>query len=219
MVPTIQRPRDHGRRRLDELVRSAFIRQRQLWQAKCLGSSEPYVPSTRWDGGMHRGKRYTSTWSKFVDRCLQERLNPIAVLLAYFDQCDSRNDVIPMPSELLSASLTKSMKLRQAEYNASILTREASAKQRLAVYLHSTVFELGLSRNDALRYALFDVQETWSPLLRYVIAIMEGLDDVAARFKNCALTQYLTNPPAYNLVFKGNIPGEFADVATELTIQ
>jgi len=153
-----------------------------------------------------------------VDKCLGLDLNPIKTVLMYFESCTSRRDSLPLPSELLSYELLTSLVKQQPAMAAAVKVQEESAKQRLTVYLHSVVFELGLSKKEGLAYALMNTQETWSPLLRYMIAAAEGIDKVATRFKSCALTQYLADPAAYDEVFAESIPGEFRDVAKELSI-
>lgn len=210
--------RSRAKQKLDELTRQAFIQQRQLWNAKTTGAQEAYVPSTRWDGGVHRGKKYKPIWPTIVDKCLHLQLNPIKTVLMYFENCTSRRDSLPMPNELLSHALLTTLVKQQPASAAAIMVQEESAKQRLAVYLHSVVYELGLNGKDGIAYALMNTQETWSPLLRYMIAVAEDIDQVADRFRDCALTQYLADPGAYDAVFAKSIPGEFIDVAQELSI-
>ena len=202
------------------MVRAVYIQQRQRHDAKMTGVLAPYHPAPRWDGGCSGdGRQHQPIWPKITQRLLDEEINPIRAVFALFAACDTKMEA-PPPNFLLSSKWMPCFKAPLSEDEQDrIRSSVQSEKDQLTTYLHSTMCEyddMDMSDQDKLMLALANQKTSWSPLLRYTLAVREKLPQVAKDYKDAAMLQYLMAIDVYNEMYGDMIPKEMRNVGQQI---
>ena len=202
------------------MVRAVYIQQRQRHDAKMTGVLAPYKPAPRWDGGRSAGgQEFQPIWPKITQRLLDEEINPIRAVFALFAANETKMEA-PPPNWLLSGKWMDRLRAplsddEQDRIRASV----QSEKDQLSTYLHSTMCEyddMDMSAQDKLLLALMNQKTSWSPLLRYTLAVREKLPDVAKDYKDAAMLQYLMAIDVYDEMYGEMIPKEMRNVGQQV---
>lgn len=214
--------KDRGlsRARLAAMVRAVYIQQRQRHDAKMSGVLTKYVPAARWDGGRGGdGRDYVPIWPKITQRLLDEEINPIRAVFALFAACGTKREA-PPPNWLLSNKWMPQLRADMSEDEVDrIRSSVQSEKDQLTTYLHSTLCEytdMDMSSQDKLVLALMNRKASWSPLLRYTLAVKEKLPEVAKQYKDAATLQYLMAIDVYDETYGNMIPEGLQDVGKQI---
>lgn len=166
----------------------------------------------RWDGGDDDNGTYTAIWPKAAKLCLAEQMDPGTFVSAQFA---AGRGSIPSPAHLtgpnavaryVRVSASVPLTLRQALASQMSLLKEETAWRQL---------QREVSQHVAARSVLCDRNLDLSGLFRYVIAVKAGQVDIADRYRDAALQQYVLQREAYDQTWASMIPEDLRNYACE----
>lgn len=201
---------------LAELTRAAYISCRERHAAIFTNSKERYVPGPRWDGG--RGsdnKMYKSVWVSIVHHALSVGANPVQAVFALFERYRKAHEP-PKPNLLQNADRIRELMADVPDVAESCKNILNSDRKMMAAALVNAQVDFDLDRKTALTMVLVDSQETWSPLMRYCIAVRENMPDIADRFREAAVLQYISAPDVFDDLYDSDLPQEISNVGKAL---
>lgn len=156
-----------------------------------------------WDGG-HAGERtYAPLWPKLALACIDHQLDPATFIEAQFRGLDK----LPNRSRFEGDAAVRRCLAAVPQLEHELAYAITASRQNLAVQAICRRDMRGLSDRDAVASVLLDPTLDLSGLFRYVIAAQYGYPDVAARFRQAALLQYVFHREAYDRIWR-NIPEE-----------
>jgi len=162
-----------------------------------------------WDGGKDRwGKNHKPVWPKIAKHIVQIQANPIDYLKAQFNYASPGRQ--PAPNTLTHDNAVK-------KYDQYMVNIDEKLKRKLELDVESvknraTLVQHGLGWDftRALRDALLTHGTVYaSPLARYCLATEYEFKDIAARYYNQALVQYVFQKKFYDAAWAGVIPPDF----------
>lgn len=134
-----------------------------------------YEPGPRWDGGVWKGKRYTSIWRKVAEFVQHEKLHPIEWVKLHFDKV-YQHDRPPYPTDLLDRSLISEYKAVPRPDRAQI---DAMWKAELSKAFHLIKLiedDYNADYGNACKILLALKRDEFSPLFGYILATVVGDD-------------------------------------------
>lgn len=209
-----------------EIIRELFIRKYRRIASGTKGAANPnWVPGVWWDGGETRdGRKRSSIWVSAAKFMIKQKL-PIAEFVEYVTGTwrEQTHQPVPCPNHLCSKSVAHSFRSRN-------MNRAVSSERQIQTAMEFQQAELGrvlhwfgsfsgivdIDENKLKRMALRDESCSLSALFRYCLAVSEEYEDIAEKFFDAALTQYLMSSREYDKIWGDWIPQSFRDVANRL---
>lgn len=191
-------------------VRTAYCTcKRQLSNQADYGE-EPLV---RWDGGVDQfGKTHKPVWPKIAAEIIKLGADPLQYVRAHF-LMSSRNQA-PYPNQLYGEKAIRIWEQFQETQKELVRNQVESDENQLRVAVLPFTVTLHWELKRALRYVLCDHTKNITPLTRYCTAVRESLPDVADRYFENALIQYMFQMSEYDAVMV--VPAEFKAAAVRL---
>lgn len=188
-------------------LRNAWILAVRSTHEKRAGSPSNYNSKPMWDGGVcPRTKRsYKSIWPKIVRIATQNNIDPINLVTMLFSSI--LDGSTPTPHELIYESNIK----KCSEEKKSIERSAPADLNSHEAIFRSAIWAANQSIPDpeaAKRYVLNDIGRTLTPLFRYCVAKICGMEDIAEGWKISALNQYNKYPDVYIRYWKNILPSE-----------
>lgn len=165
-----------------------------------------YNSCPRWDGGFDKRSGITykrPIWPKIVSTAKEHGLIVEDLIKATFDVVTG--EFCPVPTATMQAAT-----IHRAMVVKSLRRRRVAE----ALRNEETVFRTDLrgamvtipDPTEATRFVLNDVGRPMSPLFRYSLALLKGLDDIAERWADLAVTQFERNQDAYQELWAAILP-------------
>jgi hypothetical protein len=186
-----------------ELVRQAYVHYRRMHEVRQSGRESSYLPSPKWDGGEAAdGRVYDPIWPKIAIFMLRHGLNPVQCVQYLFDR--KRVGTAPMPNQIALPSMIPKYRSLDGKVRQGIVNSFESEKQRFTTHLR-----INSPRSGATKFtwtcSLISDAHGCSALFRYCLAKSEDLE-IAERFEDAALMQYMAAPDVYDETWGEWIP-------------
>lgn len=203
-------PEERERRRrlhpLARLVRQHYILQHRHYVETHGGGPCNYGqhPMPRWDGGVDSaGRKYRPVWYGIVRYALENGVSPLTLIRETFRSW--RSATPPYPNMFTNpAALSRARAATGAYQDVRDNLRLAHDIFRAAATTNHLVYGLDLER--AARRALHDTYNDLTALYRYCMGVKGEAADVAERFHEAALTEYIIDRQAYDAAWGDLIP-------------
>jgi len=201
--------------RISSFVRSMYVScAREYLRSPNYGERE--IP--QWDGGADPyGVRHTAVWPKIARFVLQHNVPLMPFIRAQF-QAVKLGRRIPTPNQFYNQQALENYYRYMASVEPNELARRARLeKDAILSVAGPYVEELGWPIQRAVEYAMGDLAGLGiSPLTRFCVAVQTELPDLAERYRDPALMQYLWESAQYDEVWGDKIPAEFRQEADSL---
>lgn len=195
---------------LAQAVRTAYIRRMQEYLGK------PYRPGPTADGGVTpAGTKCEPVWPKIVEACLKHEIDPVHYVFA---EC-GRSAKPPYVNQLLSTRRMDAYKARERQRETPLLyvrIRTRSEVEWMRIEHGLLVHMYGNTEEGAWRALLTSRLAGASDLTRYCFAAACGpelFEEVASKYEQRALQQYMLNPRAYDEVWGTFLPDRLKKLA------
>ena len=205
--------------RLAAEIKRTYMEERRQFYLRTRGTDMSYAPRRdaieMWDGGRDaRGVNHSSAWEGIAKFAAQHSVDPIELVRAAFEMCQSSDP--PLPNMIKSLRTLESLKYLQ-EHNVE------NMKIRYASYAGEaeTTFLLwrkgrNISDEQAWKEVISSPELSFSSLFRYVLACNLKLLKIAEFWKHEATQEYIRAPNLYDEVLGGAIPVDFREESTRI---
>lgn len=167
----------------------------------------------RWDGGYSDGKPKKSYWIGIAEFMLRHKLNPHATYETFFREKGLWG---PPPPPALVCTTTLLPEYEEATANINTIVRnQLKADTGFATTRIIVQQSLGSDKRSSVLFVLAQEHLPISPLLRYSLAVSEGVPEFALRFRDAALKQFCRYPAEYARVWEDVLPLELAAMTVE----
>ncbi len=187
--------------KLGQLIRSAYIRCRSIFESRARAVRFEYKPAAVYDKGAP-GSVETACrlpiWPKIANWCLANNIEPVSYITWRFVQVEFSRP--PEPPQLISTD--KLTLFRQNRRKSKSVVR-TSLKREYEYFSNAVDYEiyvLGRPKTEAWLQVLTDGTVSISPLFRHATAMSVGGAEftvVAKQYLASAVAQFMQYPHAY----------------------
>jgi hypothetical protein len=205
-------------RRLAAEVKRTYMEERRMFYIRTRGEEDNHSPRENsvayWDGGRdHRGVVHKSKWDTIVQFALKHKVDPIELIHASFEMCES--NLAPLPNQITSTRALEDLKKSRVEVLEDLKLQYASytreAKQAFTLWrTYRPVIKPDI---EIWKEVVVSSALELSPLYRYCLASGLGLTQLAEFWANEATMSYIRAPDMYDEVLGDAIPPGFREEA------
>lgn len=206
--------------RLAMAVKQAYMEERRMFYIRTRGEEGNSTPResavASWDGGHDcRGAVHKSKWKAIVQFALKHRVDPIELVRAVFEMCES--NLPPLPNQVMSLRALEDLKRARELSLEDLKLRYAGytceAKQK---FLFWREYRAGRPDIEVWKEVACSPELSLSPLFRFCLAQGLGLAQVAELWRKRALLMYIRAPDAYDKVLGEALPKDFQEESEQL---
>lgn len=175
------------------------------------------TPIAQWDGGEDRHGKVWSTpvWPGIAATIINLQADPLAYIKAQFSLAQSSRP--PRPNQLCSHTAVEMWEYYRSQAADQVARQLVANEKAVLAAADPMVAALAWEADRALRYVLNSTAiVSATPLYRYCLGTMKGFPEVATRFREAAMLQYVFQKSAYDASWGGFIPQELQQAAMEL---
>jgi hypothetical protein len=215
--PSVRADVTHTLAELGKTLRELWIEEKRKYAQSQGGNQTKYKPGPRLDGGCDSvGRSFKPIWPRLAKFVLDYKLDPVAFVRSQFESCKGRPPVSP---QMLTSSMALQRYRHYTANNVNIvelqLARDIQIRSaRDAIELNKRLY--GPTSLDVYRDVILDVNVAITALFRYMLAIECNIPELAQRWYEQALKQYMYEQDAYDLVWGPLIPQDLKLRATNV---
>lgn len=191
-----------------------YIRTKYIYERRVFETSKTGVPSTygkgnmdTWDGGIDKkGVNKPNIWLKIAKVVINNELDPDILVHLLFSNHNGYS--APTPNMMLNQEL---LELAKKEKDIILQQLQLAIKlemEKLVMIANEVRETTKVNEDVALRAALNSPSMEISPLVRYCMAVSSNNFDVADKYFNQAVIQYMSKKSLYDKVLGEIIPDE-----------
>lgn len=176
-------------------------------------------PIAQYDGGADpHGRIYpNAVWPDVAATIVGLQADPLAYVKAQFLLATASRP--PTPKQLCSVVAAANWEQYRSQVAAQLGRQLIADQNALQAASDPMIVALGWGQDRAFRYCLLSTaMANLTPLYRYCFGAYKGFQDVATRFREQAMLQYVFQQSAYDESWGSFVPLELQQTATELRL-
>lgn len=205
-------------------VRDMYIMERRAWTEARTGITDEYMPGPFWDGGKKQrdGTMTKPVWPGIALFLIENDIGNYATFVHAQFAARNRKGHPPTPLQLKGNVAIQNWKkyAHGPEEHIKMIQRAFERQKQVARanIARETQNTPNLSRVEIQEYVLLSETLELTALFRYCLAISEKLVDVARRYHQAALVQYVLDRRSYDQIWQDWIPAGLAKAADNLSL-
>lgn len=200
-------------------IKRTYLEERRQFYIRTRGEDQGSTPNRtaieQWDGGRDaRGVNHSSAWEGIARFAVQYNVDPIELVRAVFETCESSQP--PLPSMIKSTKALADLRYVQ-EFNIEEM------KNRYSCYASEAEMKFLLWRKtrkvdeeQLWKEVVSSPELSFSALFRFVLATNLKLAQVADYWRQQAMQEYIRAPNLYDEVLGSTIPVDFREESTRI---
>lgn len=200
-------------------IREVYCQERNLWHHRHQGRLTDWgaAPVPRYDGGVDEmGRHWKNIWMEIAKFVITKKVDFAAFVRAQFTLASKR----PVDPFHLHNDKAYSIYLSVAQRSSTRLSQLFAAQRKVFTKEVAKLSPCKISRRwsdeQVFRAVLGNRLIQLSALFRYCVARHERYEDLAEKYFQWAVEQYLDSPEDYDRIWGEWIPGDFRDGLKDL---
>lgn len=173
-------------------------------------------PIPAYDGGEDAfGRTHRPIWPKVLAAIIAAGADPMSFIKAQFALCTHSRP--PRVQHLLSELAAGTWEQYRLQLEDQLARRLTAGIAAIGAAANPYIYGLGWEQSRAIRYCLNSTcMVNLTPLFRYCYGIQSGFPEVAARFREEALIEYVFQQTAYDAKWGPFVPADLKSAANAL---